>query len=151
MRAFQNKSTPPHGTRVSFLAVALHRETSSIVSLLVVMKRRQGVHAKARNEQSSRKTLRTQTWLSQGRLLSATNAGAQAGAADCRGLTHKGRQCPKRRQHPSTSLPIRSARAQGVRGADHQPGGDSTYYFSALARCSSPSFIFWAAMASVAC
>lgn len=29
MRVFQNKSTPPHGTRVSFLAVALHRETSS--------------------------------------------------------------------------------------------------------------------------
>lgn len=52
MRGFQNQSTPPHGTRVSFLAVALHRETPSIMSLLAVMKRRQGVHAKARNEQS---------------------------------------------------------------------------------------------------
>lgn len=85
MRAFQNKSTPPHGTRVSFLAVALHRETSSIVSLLVVMKRRQGVHAKARNEQSSRKTLRTQ------RRADLAVTGASAVGCKCRSAGWRGR------------------------------------------------------------
>lgn len=61
----------------------------------------------------------------------------------------QGKAPPRERTRSRPSLPI-SPRAR-LRGAGHWPGDNSTYYFSALARCSSPSFIFWAAIASVAC
>jgi hypothetical protein len=84
-----------------------------------------------------------QTWMSQGRLLQTPRCMLSRPTA--------GDWPTREGTAPSADtitalLPSQSAGAHG-----HQPGGDSTYYFSALARCSSPSLIFWAAIASVAC
>ncbi|MEJ1279307.1 piezo-type mechanosensitive ion channel component 2 [Cricetulus griseus] len=65
------------------------------------------------------------------------------------GIDPQGKAPPRARIASRPSLPVRP-RAR-PRNAGHQPSDDSTYYFSAFARCSSPSFIFWAAIASVAC
>lgn len=82
MRVFQNKSTPPHGTRVSFLAVALHRETSS-TSGCHEEETRCPRQSPQRAEQSQ--TLRTQ------RRADLAVTGASAVGCKCRSAGWRGR------------------------------------------------------------